>query len=398
VIPNFYPSEFFGGPVTIAFNVAKELVRRGHEVVVYTSDAKDLSHRLLVAEDNIDGVRIKYFKNLSMWFVKFSKLFITLQMNSELKDCLREFDIVHAHEYTTYQNILVHKFSKKYGVPYVLQAHGSLSPIGRKARQSLFDTLFGESILKDASKVIALTETELSQYREAGVSLDRISVIPNGINSEEYSNLPSKNSFKSKFHIPFQKKVILYLGRIHSSKGIGLLIDAFYLLISMYGFRNAFLVVAGPDDGFLQEAKTKVKNLGIKNNVLFTGFIDAQDKMAALVDADVFVTPSFSGFPMTFLEACIAGTPIITTTLGDRMDWINNQVGLISAPSSNNLSEAMNRILSNDRLLEDFSSRCKGIVTSAFSLGFVVSKLENLYAEAIKNTCLRKIDALGVEK
>ena len=54
-----------------------------------------------------------------------------------------------------------------------------------------------------------------------------------------------------------------------------------------------------------------------------------KEKITIFVDADVFVTPSFSGFPVTFLEACACSTPIITTNKGDELDWIHNKVGYV---------------------------------------------------------------------
>ena len=135
VIPYFFPAECFGGPVKIAFDLGKKLVEKGNEVFVYTSDALDVSNRIKTCETEIEGMHIHYFRNISMFTVKTSRLFITPQMynqiNVDLKD-RRAFDIIHSHEYSTFQNIIVHYLSKKYQIPYVLQAHGSLPTIGKR--------------------------------------------------------------------------------------------------------------------------------------------------------------------------------------------------------------------------------------------------------------------------
>ena len=56
VVPYFPPAYSFGGPVKAVYQIAKELVKRKHEVVVYTSDAKDLGYRgLLVNPQRIEG-------------------------------------------------------------------------------------------------------------------------------------------------------------------------------------------------------------------------------------------------------------------------------------------------------------------------------------------------------
>jgi glycosyltransferase involved in cell wall biosynthesis len=103
----------------------------------------------------------------------------------------------------------------------------------------------------------------------------------------------------------------------------------------------------------------------------------------ALVDADVFVTPSFYGFPMTFLEACVAGTPLVTTTLGDELEWIDDNVGYVTKPTYYDLAGAVYNILSDDKLSEKFSANCRRLVKSEFSLERAGKRLERIYREAI---------------
>jgi len=71
-----------------------------------------------------------------------------------LKRELHNFDVVHTHEYATFENVILHYYATKYKVPYVLQAHGSIPRIGKRFRKWLYDIFFGYKILRDASKVI----------------------------------------------------------------------------------------------------------------------------------------------------------------------------------------------------------------------------------------------------
>ncbi len=384
VIPYFYPAESFGGPVKVAFDVGRELVRRGHEVEVYTSNAKDLKNRLVVKQNEIEGMNVHYFNNLSMLFAKLSNLFITPELPKKMKKELKSFDIIHAHEYTTFQNIMVHRFAKKYGVPYILQAHGSLPMTSRQARKWLFNVFFGHNLLKDASKTIALSLTEAKQYSNKNVPEENIAIVPNGIDLAEYAILPFKGSFKKKFNIQDSKKIILYLGRIHKTKGIDFLIKAYAHLVKNMKFNNTILVIAGPDDGYLAKARSLADSLGISGSLLFTGFIDDKDKLAALVDANVFATPSFYGFPMTFLEACAVGTPIITTTMGETLSWINGKVGYVTKPNYYDFANATRMIISDSELAEKLSRNCRKTVESFFTLEKTVNKLEQVYDEVAK--------------
>jgi len=52
VVSYFPPAYAFGGPVKTAYQISKELIKRGHEVVVYTTDAKDFDSRLEMDSNN----------------------------------------------------------------------------------------------------------------------------------------------------------------------------------------------------------------------------------------------------------------------------------------------------------------------------------------------------------
>lgn len=389
VIPYFYPAWTYGGPVRVAYDVSRGLAKRGHEVTVYTSDMKNCCTRIDSRAKEVDGIEVHYFRNLSAMTANEMKLFITLEIIPMIKRKIRSFDVAHLHEYRTFQNIVVRHYATKYGVPYVLQAHGSLPRIMAKQRLKwIYDVFFGYRLLKDASKVIALSQTEAEQYKGMGVPERMIEVIPNGIDLLEYGNLPSKGSFKKKFSIDDDKKIILYLGRIHMTKGIDFLVKAYAYLTKNMKYNNAVLVIAGPDDGYLAEAKSLCDSLSISDSVLFTGFISGEDKLKALVDSDVFVTPSFLGFPVTFLEACATGTPIITTTLEDTLEWIDTNVGYVTPPTHYDLARAIHTIISDDELREKFSRNCRKVVKSEFSLEKVVDRLEHVYREVAEGKAL----------
>ncbi|MGB9623131.1 MAG: glycosyltransferase, partial [Candidatus Bathyarchaeia archaeon] len=265
VVPYFPPAYAFGGPVKVAYQISRELAKRGHKVTVYTTDAKDFNSRLETCfNETVHGVRVYYFRNISLMLVRKLKLFVTPKLIPVAKETLKEFDLVHLHEYYTFQNAIIRGPAKKQGIPYVLQAHGSLPKVGSWRRlKQLYDVFFGYRILRGASKVIALSNVEAEQYRSMGIPEEKIAIIPNGIDLSEYANLPPKGSFRKKFNIPDDRKIILYLGRVHKIKGIDFLIRAYAHLRNEMKFKDAILVIAGPDDGYFEEAKALANSLGV---------------------------------------------------------------------------------------------------------------------------------------
>jgi len=383
VIPYFYPAEFFGGPVKIAFDLGKELVKKGNEVFVYTSDALDLNNRVKKKEIEMDGMHVHYFKNLSMLSVKTSRLFFTPEMYKQLYldlSSLDPFDIIHVHEYSTYQNIIVRQLAKKYGVPYVLQAHGSLPVIGREGRRWVFDSFFGYRLLKDAARVIALNRMEFDQYSLAGVPTEKIALVPNGIDLAQFADLPNRGCFRRKFGIDENKRILLFLGRLNKIKGLDTLAIAFKQVVEE--LKDVILVIAGPDDGYLNSLKNLVSSLKIGDNVLLVGPLYGDDKLSAYIDADVFVLPSeYETFPVTILEAYACSKPVIASDVGSLNDLVLEEVTglLVEAGSADKLSQSVISLLNDPKKAREMGLNGKKLVYKNYNTGKIAEMFETIY-------------------
>jgi len=379
VIPYFVPAWSYGGPVPAVYNLSKELVKKGHEVTVYTTDALEAKNRIREAEEIIDGIDVRRFKNLSDTIAYNHNIFLSPGIIPEVKKRLKSFDIIHLHEYRTIQNIIVHRYAMKYGIPYVLQAHGSVPRVMAKKRlKQLYDNLWGYKLLRDALRVIALTETEAEQYKSMGVTEDKIEIIPSAIDLSEFENLPERGEFRRKYGLNCDQKVILYLARIHKIKGPGLLVKAFAGLAKELD--TAMLVIVGPDDGYLPSLKELIKEQDIEEKVLFTGPLYGKKKLEAYVDADVYVLPSvYETFPLAVLEAFACGTPVIVTDRCGIADMVNCQAGVVVSYDKDQLSNAMLRILSDDEKRREFAEKGKLLVREKFNWQKIAEQAEHIY-------------------
>lgn len=213
VLPYFNPK--MGGDVNVCTNIAKELIKRGHDVTILTTDYElDKSYLNQVKDYGINIVCIKCLFNIGLFIY-------SPEIKNWLNKNIQKFDIIHLHTFRAYQNNIVKSYSKMYDVPYVLQAHGSILTFFQKKNiKKVYDYFWGYKLLEKASMVLALTETEYNQYKIMGVKEDKIENIQNGIDLSEYKKLPIKGKFKTKYNLSNEEKIILYLGRLHKSKGI----------------------------------------------------------------------------------------------------------------------------------------------------------------------------------
>lgn len=388
VVNAYYPPYGSGGVAFVVHNISKALAKRGHKVTVYTTNALDRENSFYPMQNpyNDDGVEVYYFKNIIY------KHQIHVYFSKELIEAVRKsidmYDIVHIHEYRSYISIAVSYYAKKYGIPYVLQVHGSLPRIMAWQKLKLIhDVLFGYRVLRSASRVVALTRAEAEQYKAMGVPEEKIAVIPNGVDLSEYSDLPPRGNFRRKFGIPEEKKIIMYLGRIDRVKGLDILVNAYAYIVNKLKVNNILLVIAGMDFGYLSELKQLLNKLAINSNILLTGPLYGKDKLAAYVDADVFILPSrYEAFGMVILEACACSKPVIASNHKTFSEIIiNGETGLLFQTGNvQELVKAIMYVLTHPREAENMGRRARKLIEQKFSLDKVAGSLEALYKEILK--------------
>ncbi len=373
VIPYFTPKR--GGDVNVCYNLSKQLVNRGHEVTIIATDFEfDEGYA-----KSLVNVRIIPFKVT----VRIGLFLISLSMKKWLKKEIKNYNVIHLHNLQSYQNNVAYHYARKYGIPYVLQAHG-LAPriMKRSMLKKLYNWVWGYSILKTASKAFALTKMELDEHKEMGVGEDKIEIVPNGIDLSEYEAPPRRGEFRKKYGIKDDEKIVLYLGRIHEIKGIDLLVNAFAEIVEELD--NVKLIIVGPDDGFLSILKRQIEGLKIGNKILFTGPIYGRDKLEAYVDADVYVLPSvYETFPTTVLEAWACGTPVIITDRCGIADIVDGRAGCVVEYDKDQMRNAIIKILSDEELRRGFREEGRKLVKNEFGWEGVVLDIEKIYLSLI---------------
>lgn len=381
IIPYFSPAWRFGGPVKVAYDISRKLVENGHSVTVYTSDILDEKKRVDSAYKKIEGIDVYYFRNLST-YAAMRKIYITPSLLSALKD-IKSFDVVHVHGNRTTQGPLIHYFLKRGSVPYVVQSHGGLPNDNMAILKRFYDILFGNRLLTDAAKVIALTPMEAKQYQNIGIPETKIEIVPNGLDLSEYNVLPPKNSFRKKLSIGFNQKIVLYLARINRIKGVDILVRAFANLVERLD--DVILVIAGPDDGYLSDLKVLVNTLKIRDKVLICGPLYGKDKIEAFVDADIYVLPSrYEAFGISVLESIACRTPVILTENCGLASNLQNKVGIVTKADPKYLSDSLFELLVNQHKQELFRENCCAL-GEEISLSKITSKLEEIYTNIVSD-------------
>ena len=220
---------------------------------------------------------------------------------------------VHVHGLWQGSTWLAARTARELKKPYLISAHGMLERWAlrhKRLKKSIYAALFERSNLRRAHCLHALTNAEAEDYRRFGLS-NPIAVIPNGV---AVPATLDADLFLNQYPALAQKRLVVFLGRLHNKKGIDLLCQAWAHCRAKC--EDAHLVLAGPDsEGTQARLQTLCADLGVTESVTFTGMLHAAFKWSLLASAELFVLPSHSeGLSVSVLEALGAGCPVIITS------------------------------------------------------------------------------------
>jgi glycosyltransferase involved in cell wall biosynthesis len=203
-------------------------------------------------------------------------------------------------------------------VPYYVFPHGMLDPWFKrtfplKHLKKWLSWPWGDyRVLRDAAAVIFTAEEEKIAARESFWLYqcnERVS--PLGIAAPQPGDVGAKEAFLARFPQLNDRRILLFLGRLHPKKGCDMLIEAFPR--DQLGERPLALVLAGPDQiGWEQTLRNRATHLNPSVPIVFTGMLEGELKRGAIAAADAFILPSHQdNFGMAVAEALAAGVPVL---------------------------------------------------------------------------------------
>ncbi len=235
-----------------------------------------------------------------------------------------------------------------------------------------------KKILNNSDKVIVVSNFLKDLAKKIGVSEKKIKVIYNSIDFLEDEKGYSREELRKRFDL--SGKFILTNARLTVWKGIDMLIELMPQLIKKYRHLKLIIISEGPERANLEKL---TRDLGIQENVIFTGRVSRQQVVNYLKMADVFVLNSnYEGMSHVLLEAMKVGTPIITTRAGGNPETIKHKKTglLVEYRNKKQWLEAINQILGNSDLAGKLVSQAKQDL-KRFSWDNLVEKTINVFVE-----------------
>lgn len=338
---HFYP--VIGGKETSVLQISEELVKRGHEVTVFTSDFdRENKKRMKNKEEMYHNIKIKRFRS---WF----NLQNAVLFPGIIKDLLTlDYNVVLTHTYRQPQTDLSLICAKLRGKKCILVTPGNFMPREgiSKIVVGIYDSLISHIFLRFYDGLIYVGDIPKEYYEFfilRGVKEPKLKTIYNGVNEIFFQG--DDIDIKKRFGIS-SDMVVLSVGTMDKGKGQDLLIDAI-----PYVNKKAAFVFVGTETDFKGELENKIKDMGL-NNVYFLGNL-ANEELAALYhNSSVFVLPSrYEPFGIVALEAMASGIPVVATKFGGTKNFVKEPFGRIVDPfNPQEMAKAIDYFLENKQI------------------------------------------------
>jgi glycosyltransferase involved in cell wall biosynthesis len=386
VTPYFYPAWDYGGPPRSAYSLATALAGRGGALQVFTTDtggARRLSRaeiRQASSEAN-RGLDVWYCRNLSNRLAFRHRLFLPAGLFRTLDRNLGDSELIHVHELRSFVTVAAARAARRNKIPYLISTHGGLMHLGKRRAKELFDSLWGNRIIRDAAGLLAVSTLEVNQMRSLGIRHDRIHVLPNPIEEAAYTTLPEPGTFKERWGID-STSIVLFLGRLNWIKGADLLVKAVDRMSD-----DVHLVLAGPDDGHKPRLNALISN-ELAKRITFTGPLGHAEKLEAFVDADVCVVPSRSEiFGMVVLEALACRRPVLLSSSCGLNTELADQEGVLTFNNgdTHDLADKLKLMLARSYSTESLGN-VRRFVLEKFSSEAVAAQAESIYAHCLSES------------
>jgi glycosyltransferase involved in cell wall biosynthesis len=347
-----------GGTAERTWQICRFLAKAGVECTVLTLD-------MGITLERIAGLRNVQVVALPCLNKRF---FVPKTSFSELAGLVDRVDVVHLSGHWTLLNALVYLACRKVGKPYVFCPAGALQPFGRSfVLKLVYDAWVGRRLVQSAAACVAITEDERADFAACGVIGERVRVIPNGIDPEQYElsdPVEAENKFRQESGLG-SAPYVLFLGRLNEIKGPDLLLDAFCRIADRRA--ETHLVLAGPDGGMLQQLRAKSEAQGIAARVHFTGYLGGRSKVAALHGATLLAIPSRrEAMSIVVLEAGVCNRPVLFTDACGLEEIFRAGAGTMVAVSVEAIADGLLATLTDEPSMRRGAIRLRDLVHERF--------------------------------
>jgi glycogen(starch) synthase len=305
-------------------------------------------------------------------------------------------DVYEAHAVSGYGLV---KALNKQGIkrPFVHTIHGVLADEYEQARENGYQSfrsrianyfmrrlakLEGETA-KNATLIVTISQYSLEKIKQFyNVDEAKVRIVPNGVDPEKFKPLEDQEAIKRQFGLGTEP-CVLFVGSLIPRKGLPFLVEAAKKIVKKYSGTKFVIVGEGP---LKNQLLSNLATANLSGNFKFLGNVK-EDMLPAVYNcADVFALPSIQeGQGIVLLEAQASARPVVAFDVGGVNEAVRNgETGLlVKRGSSEELADALLKLLSDKALREKMGANGRRFVTENFTWDICAQKMLNVYREAL---------------
>ncbi len=376
-----FPPRIVGGIARHCLGLSQALARENHEVYVLTLDFPGAP-----TDEEIGGVKVHRVRtelghpNFLTWTFLFNH-FIEKQV--AMLSHTVDFDVIHIHDWLTAE---VGISSKHFlGKPLVSTVHST--EIGRAQVLHNPDSYMIDGIewwMTFESKAVIVCSDSMKReiHSHFHLPLEKISVIPNAIETTKYQKNSERDSVRRRFGVSPHEKMVLFIGRLVPQKGVEYLIRAVPLIVKNHPETKFVIVGDGWSKSYLESLAAST---GFGDRIRFLGFVSDVDAAGLTLSADALVVPSvYEPFGIVALEGMAAGVPVVAANVGGLAEIIeHDRTGILAyARNPDSISWGVNKILGDHGYSQWLTQNAKRKVLDTYCWENVAKETIKVYEKA----------------
>jgi glycosyltransferase involved in cell wall biosynthesis len=364
----------WGGAQRNVFDLATDMKKRGHEVIVVLGGSGVLQKKL---EDA--GVFTHSVPSMARDISLKDDWSSFREIISVIKH--RKPDVLHLH--STKASGLGALAGRIQGVKKIyFTVHGWAFNEDRSFFSKMFIVIFSWITCLLCHKIIHVSKSDRDISKRFPFCENKLETIYLGINSPMFMSIDGAKQILGKSigldaSTIGKKMIIGTIAELHKNKGLGYMLDAMSLISKNHN--DVLYIVVGEGEK-RKDLEEQIANLGLKEKVFLVGFIEnAVEIMKAF---SVFVLPSIKeGLPYTVLEAGIASLPVVATTVGGIPEIIEDmKSGVLVQPKKvSELSHAVSFMIEQANERKRYGTILRERILNDFSLNKMLDATESLY-------------------
>lgn len=363
-----YPPKIFGGVGIHVSELSRHLATGNNQVHVFTSYVQGLNNQQ-VGNIWVHRSQGSYCQALNGHGRASDNILININVAAIVRTQFLNggLDLLHSHGGLIQLAAATAKRSTR--LPLVMTAH---SVEINRTKPDWQSVLMEESVVDRVNRFIAVSKSVREELNQTfGIGYDRISVIPNGVDTEIFKHL-SAEGIRRKYRLD-NSFVVLFVGRDDPQKGVRHLVDAVQKL--RRHIPGIMLIMVGQQDIYHDR------------HILCIPHVNRRELILLYSLSDVFVLPSiYEPFGIVLLEAMACEIPCIGTRVGGIPEIItHNRTGLLVEPeSSAELSNAIIRLYDDPQRRYRMGKKGRERVVSYFNWPDISANTVELYQQVLQ--------------